>query len=101
MNEKKAQKATKGFWFHVIEIVLNIVIIVAVVTGIRTFLISPFRVDGESMINTLEDNQYIIINKLAYTIGVPDRGDVVVLEPPGKHIEHTHALLPSLIFEKL
>jgi len=75
----------RGIWFHLLDVFFNIVIIVAFVGGIRTFLVSPFQVEGNSMVETLEDNQYIIINKLAYYLGSPQRGDVVVFRPPGEH----------------
>jgi signal peptidase I len=71
-----------GLWFHLFDVLLNIVIIVGVVAVIRTFLVSPFQVEGNSMLSTLEHKQYIIINKLAYHTGSPDRGDVVVFRPP-------------------
>ena len=77
-----------GLLFHILDVVLNIVIIVAVVVAIRTFLVSPFQVDGTSMESTLEDGQYIIINKLAYHIGQPQRGDVAVLRPPTNDKKH-------------
>ncbi|OIO54898.1 signal peptidase I [Candidatus Peregrinibacteria bacterium CG1_02_54_53] len=69
-------------WFHFFDVLLNIVIIVAVVAAIRTFLVSPFQVEGNSMIDTLENRQYIVINKLVYFIHTPERGDVVVFRPP-------------------
>ncbi len=72
----------QGLWFHLLDVVLNVVVIVAVVAAIRTFLISPFQVEGNSMIGTLEHKEYIIINKLAYHVGSPSRGDVVVFRPP-------------------
>ncbi|MFA6039044.1 MAG: signal peptidase I [Candidatus Peribacteraceae bacterium] len=71
-----------GFWFHFLDVFLNIVVIVAIVAGIRSFLVSPFQVEGNSMVETLEDKEYIIINKLAYILGEPHRGDVVVFRPP-------------------
>ena len=71
-----------GLWFHLFDVLLNIVIIVGVVAVIRTFLVSPFQVEGNSMLSTLEHKQYIIINKLTYHTGSPIRGDVVVFRPP-------------------
>lgn len=71
-----------GLWFHILDVVFNIVVIIGIVAGIRTFLVSPFQVEGNSMTSTLEDNEYIIINKLAYYIGEPERGDIVVFRPP-------------------
>ncbi|MDD3897095.1 MAG: signal peptidase I [Candidatus Peribacteraceae bacterium] len=75
-------------WFHALDVLLNIVIILAIVGLIRTFLVSPFQVEGNSMLSTLEDNEYIIINKLAYYIGEPRRGDVVVFRPPTDQKKH-------------
>src|SRR3989344_1385360 len=74
-----------GLLFPFIDVLFNIVVIVAIVAGIRTFLVSPFQVEGNSMVDTLEDKQYIIINKLAYILGDPKRGDVVVFRPPSDH----------------
>jgi signal peptidase I len=71
-----------GLLFHVLDVIFNIVVIVAIVAGIRTFLVSPFQVEGSSMSATLEDHEYIIINKLAYFVGKPERGDIVVFRPP-------------------
>lgn len=79
-----ASERQHGLWFHVLDVLFNIVVIVAIVAGIRTFLISPFQVEGNSMSNTLEDGEYIIINKLAYHIGHPERGDIVVFRPPNE-----------------
>ncbi len=75
-------------WFHAFDVLLNIVIILAIVAVIRTFLVSPFQVEGNSMLSTLENKEYIIINKLAYHIGEPDRGEVVVFRPPTDEDKH-------------
>lgn len=77
-----------GILFHIFDVVLNIVIILAIVGVIRTFLVSPFQVEGNSMVSTLEHKEYIIINKLAYHIGQPERGDVVVFRPPTDPSKH-------------
>ncbi len=74
----------RGFWFHVLDVVFNIAVIVAIVAGIRTFLVSPFQVEGNSMLSTLEDREYIVINKFAYFVGDPERGDIVVFRPPNE-----------------
>jgi len=85
---------TGNFW---LDVVLNIIIIVALVFLIRTFVISPFQVSGPSMCDTLNyiDNQcqrsfgeYLIVNKFGYQnffgwqIGMPKRGDIIVFHPP-------------------
>lgn len=68
--------------FHVFDVTLNIVIIVAIVGIIRTFVVSPFQIEGNSMVDTLEHKEYIVINKFRYLVGAPKRGDIVVFRPP-------------------
>jgi len=79
------------------DLLLNILVVVVLVIIIRAFVMSPFQVYGISMCNTLNyiDGQcrdgygdYIIINKSSYlhfgdwSMGTPQRGDVVVFRPP-------------------
>lgn len=71
-----------GLWFHLLDVIFNIVVIIAIVAGIRTFLVSPFQVEGSSMVSTLQDGEYIVINKLVYFLGTPQRGNIVVFRPP-------------------
>lgn len=82
LSGMKIEETQHGLAFHLFDVALNLAIIIAIVGTIRTFLVSPFQVDGNSMIPTLEHNEYIIINKFAYLVGKPHRGDVVVLKPP-------------------
>lgn len=37
------------------------------------------RVDGFSMLPTLHDGEFVLVNKLAYRTGSPTRGDIIVL----------------------
>ena len=85
LDDHHVAKAVRGFWYNVLDVLFNVIIIVAIVAIIRTFVVSPFEVEGNSMIPTLEDNQYIIINKIGYIIGEPGRGDVVVFRPPSEN----------------
>ncbi len=72
----------RSILFHVLDVTLNIVIIVAIVGIIRTFIVSPFQIEGNSMVDTLEHKEYIVINKFRYLFGSPQRGDIVVFRPP-------------------
>ena len=49
---------------------------------IRFFLFTPIVVDGESMMPTLEDGDRMIVNKIGYEVGEPDRFDIVVFHAP-------------------
>lgn len=56
---------------------LTLVIFLGVRFGVQTF-----RVEGFSMEPTLHTNEYLLVNKLSYMVGQPQRGDVVVLRFP-------------------
>ncbi|MDN7241267.1 signal peptidase I [Planococcus sp. N028] len=49
---------------------------------IRFFFFTPIVVDGESMMPTLEHGDRMIVNKIGYNIGEPDRFDIVVFHAP-------------------
>lgn len=38
------------------------------------------RVDGSSMLPTLHDGEFVLVNKLAYRLGTPTRGDIIVFQ---------------------
>jgi signal peptidase I len=54
----------------------------AIAVVIKTFLIQPFWIPSESMLPTIEVNDRVMVNKLAYKWGEPERGDVVVFRDP-------------------
>jgi signal peptidase I len=50
----------------------------------HTFVVEPFRIPSDSMGNTLEAGDRVLVNKLAYRFGnLPGRGDVVVFDGTG------------------
>jgi len=51
-------------------------------TLIVTFGFQVARVEGQSMVPTLEDQDRLIVNKLAYQLGSPQVGDIVMLYYP-------------------
>ncbi|CAH0346962.1 signal peptidase I [Bacillus sp. CECT 9360] len=61
---------------------LIIAVLLAVV--IRYFLFAPIVVEGLSMMPTLHDQDRMIVNKIGYTFGEPDRFDIIVFHAPEK-----------------
>jgi signal peptidase I len=59
------------------------VLIIAVVLYIAIWsALQTVRVDGESMVGTLQNNDLLLASKISYYFGDPQRGDIVVLIPP-------------------
>lgn len=52
---------------------------------IRFFVATPYMVSGSSMEHTFENLDYLIIDRLTYTMSDPKRGDVVVFTQPQAH----------------
>ncbi len=91
LDEEVADKSSgwQTTWAVVRE-VGETVILTLIIFLLIQMVVRNFRVVGTSMINNLHDGQYLIIDKLSYnpvisdylSIGGPQRGDVVVFEPP-------------------
>lgn len=66
----------KSFWK---ESWIYIVVIIVVIL-IKAFIVSPIRVNGTSMNNTLHDKDIMILNKVNYKLNKIKRFDIVVIE---------------------
>lgn len=64
-----------------LDILETLVLAVVLYFGINAISVRV-RVDGFSMNPTLQDGEYILVNRLAYKIGQPARGDIVVFSFP-------------------
>jgi signal peptidase I len=77
-----------------------------IVLIVRAFIFEPFRIPSDSMMPTLLDGDFIVVNKYAYglrwpvlnekflDIGEPQRGDVVVFRyPPKPNINYIKRLV--------
>jgi len=53
-----------------------------IVLVINTFVAQATRVDGHSMAPSLLDGERLIIEKMSYRFSPPQRGDIVVIDPP-------------------
>lgn len=62
------------------EWVLVVIIAVVVATVLRTYVVQQFYIAGPSMETTLFGDDRVLVNKLAYRLGDPERGDVVVFD---------------------
>lgn len=50
---------------------------------IRQFFFANFMVDGTSMVPTLQNREYLIVNKMVYHLHSPQYNDIVVFKYPG------------------
>ena len=79
-DKKKKEKPKKSLKREIFEWVM--VFVVALAFVVRTFIFEPVRVDGSSMLNTLEDSEFMIATKFDYLMGDPERFDIVICDYP-------------------
>lgn len=65
-----------------------IVFAVIIAFFIRGFIFEPVYVQGESMADTLNTSQRLIVYKLGYSFASPQHGDIVVLQIQEGTLEH-------------
>ncbi len=64
----------KRFFLDLLETVGLAVILFLIINTLS----ARVRVDGFSMLPTLQDGEFVLVNKLAYRVGSPARGDIIV-----------------------
>ena len=78
-EEAHAQKQPKEILIREIVETLLLTLFIFWIVNTAT---GRFRIEGFSMVPTLEEGEYVIIDKLSYYLDEPDRGDVIVLHFP-------------------
>src|SRR5207245_10782738 len=65
-----------------IELVETLVLTFLIFIGVQTFLAQPYQVEQQSMEQTVEPGEYILVDKLTPRLDDYKRGDVIVFKPP-------------------
>jgi signal peptidase I len=79
ISEDSPEKKAHGFWRDLIETILMAVVLFLLLNAAT----SRVRVYNISMQPTLHEGNLLVVNKLAYKIGEPKRGDVIVFHYQG------------------
>jgi signal peptidase I len=72
----------KTFWQSAWELARFAIIALIIVVPIRMFVVEPFVVSGASMFPTFDNGDYLIVDKISYELGNPQRNDVVIFKYP-------------------
>ena len=68
--------------YRILREIIETITLTLLMFLIIRFAAQNFRVDGMSMEPTLHNQEYILVNKAAYVLHAPHRGDVIVFEYP-------------------
>lgn len=78
-NNNTSMQTVGAFVWDLIKI---LIIALIIIVPFRTFVAEPFVVSGSSMLPNFHNGDYLIIDRLSYITGNPERGDVIVLKYP-------------------
>lgn len=73
---------TSSFWKSTKDNLQVIFIALALAFLIRTFIAEPRYIPSDSMLPTLETGDRLVIEKVSYYFHPPQKGDIIVFEPP-------------------
>ena len=79
-TEQTPAEEPKRSFLSELPFLLLAALVVAVL--IKTFIVQPFYIPSGSMIPTLLVDDRVMVSKISYLFGEPERGDVIVFENP-------------------
>lgn len=82
-HQAAPEKKASGFWRDMLETILMAVVLFLLLNAVT----SRVRVYNVSMQPTLYEGNLLVVNKLAYKLGDPKRGDIIVFHYHGTPTE--------------
>ena len=69
-------QSVKRFFVDLLETIILAVVLFFAINAVS----ARVRVDGFSMVPTLQNGEYVLVNRLAYRTKLPERGDIIVFQ---------------------
>ena len=91
----KKQKPKKSVGQEIREWVVSLAVALLIVFVVYNFLFSLIRVDGNSMNDTLKNNERLFVSVLDVRLGNIDRGDVVICHYPNRYNSYLFGLITT------
>ncbi len=87
VTQEKESKEKNSKASFIKELLVYAVIIILCVTIVPRYVIQRTQVDGRSMMNTLHDEESLLVEKVTYHFKNPDRFDIITFYPQGRDHE--------------
>jgi signal peptidase I len=69
-------------WGPALRELIETILLTLVIFFMIRFAVENFRIEGYSMEPNFHDGQFLLVNKIAYKVGHPQRGDVIIFHFP-------------------
>lgn len=83
MSRKRKKNRSKGFLRSVMDFGVFILAVLVIAFVLSRFVTERIRVKNHSMEHTLDDGDSVLIEKLSYRFGEPERYDIIVFRQKG------------------
>ncbi len=94
-QNERPRKKQRSFWKE-LPILIGIALVLALL--IKTFLVQAFSIPSDSMQNTLQEGDRVLVDKLTPWFGSePERGEVVVFHDPDGWLRGEPTLEPNAV----
>ncbi|MCL2780942.1 MAG: signal peptidase I [Actinomycetia bacterium] len=99
-SKRLVHRRARSIWWK--RLGLFVVVVIAATVSLRTWVIEPFWIPSESMEPTLHGcvgckDDRLLVNKLAYKLHDPRRGDIVVFRRPANFSSSDQDLVKRVI----
>ncbi|MFI8826461.1 signal peptidase I [Streptomyces sp. NPDC053431] len=94
-RDGRGPQRPRSFWKE-LPLLIGIALVLALL--IKTFLVQAFSIPSDSMMNTLQRGDRVLVDKLTPWFGAePERGEVVVFHDPGGWLEEGKTPEPNVV----
>jgi signal peptidase I len=80
-DQTKSKGKRSGCLSVVIDTLETLILAAVLFLGVN-LISARIRVDGDSMVPNLISGEYVVVNRLSYQLGSPQRGDIIVFHFP-------------------
>jgi signal peptidase I len=81
-ERESANAIEKDSLKSLIRDLLETVLLALIIFAVVRFFVQNFRIEGHSMAPTLNDGQFLIVDKISYRFSRVERGDIIVFHAP-------------------
>lgn len=79
---KRNDRLDGGSTWRAIDFIVYLIAVLVFALAIRAVVVEPVKVKGTSMLDTLHEGDYMVVEKLTYLAREPQLGDVIIVWYP-------------------
>ncbi len=82
LSDTSLQQTKSSGWGNAARELVETILLTLVIFFMIRFAIENYRIEGQSMEPNFHDGQFLLVSKLNYLFGQPQRGDVIIFHYP-------------------